>query len=82
MAGVLLGLSFFANMPHPIMCRGTTDQVKEVSGHARSTTTGGACSKAEAVPESHANEPQSKTRFTVKRRDFPVDLPKFDVVTV
>jgi hypothetical protein len=50
LAGVLLGLSIvLANMTHPIMCWGTTDQVKEVSGHAWSTTTGGACSKAEAV---------------------------------
>jgi hypothetical protein len=46
LAGILLGLFIvFANMTHPIMCGRATDQVKEISGHAGSTATSGACSK-------------------------------------
>jgi hypothetical protein len=43
LAGVLLGLSIvFAGMTHPVMCRRTADQVKEISGHAGATATGDA----------------------------------------
>jgi hypothetical protein len=48
LAGILLGLFVvFANMTYPIMCGRATDQVKEISGHAGSTATSGACSKGE-----------------------------------
>jgi hypothetical protein len=52
LAGVLLGLSIvFAYMTHPVMCRRTADQVKEISGHAGSTATGDACSNGSGSSE-------------------------------